>query len=241
MPVALRTSFGQGYSTTAPTELQFFTGTTRAWRGDRTTLIYCHGSGDTATTLLTKSGQRPLINSMAQNFAVIAPDLGLQATWGNDLHVTLIDEAIDYVETTYGTSGRVILVAGSMGTLGALAYALNHPEKVRAVAAIIPGLDLADLMLRGAAADINAAYGGTYDDVTEGPTHSPVQYAGDLDPNIPIHLWTCSNDTITVPATADAFVAARPQTERTNIGALGHTEAAVTAAQASVLDWLADQ
>lgn len=238
MALALRTILGQGYSAVDPNEWQYLAGTAKAELGRKPALIYCHGSGDTAQTVLGKSGQKALIAALAQNYAVIAADLGYQA-FGNDTHVARIVEAVAYLEATWGTTSRVTLVGGSMGCLGALGYARLYPERVRAVVGIIPGLDLADLMLRGAAADINAAYGGAYNDATDGPTHSPVQYAADLGPDIPIHLWTASDDTIAVPATATAFVAARPTTSRTDVGALGHSEAAVAASQTSVLDWLA--
>lgn len=238
MAIAQRSVLGQGYSAVDPTEWQYLAGTAAAEVGLKPGLIYCHGSGDTAQTILSKTGQKALLERLAQNYAVIACDLGYQA-FGNDTHVARIAEAIAYLEATWGTRSRVVLVGGSMGALGALGYARQFPAKVRAVAGIIPGLDLADLMLRGAAADINAAYGGAYNDVTDGPTHSPAQYADELDPDIQIHLWTASDDTIAVPATASAFVAARPSTERTNVGALGHSEAAVTASISGVVDWLA--
>lgn len=238
MPIATLSRLATGYSTANVDEKFWFSATADGWLGAKPPLIYCHGSGHDAVTILSGSGQRPLLDALAQHYSVIAADLGLQA-WGNDTHVTRIAEAVNYLATTWGIHGRVTLVAGSMGNLGALGYARAHPENVRAVAGIIPALDLADLMLRGAASDINAAYPPSYNDATMGPTHSPVQYADELDPDLNIHLWTASNDTICVPATAAAFVAARPQTIRTDLGALGHTEAAVSAAQASVLDWLA--
>ena len=187
--------------------------------------------------MLAKTGQKALLDTLAQDYAVISCDLGLQA-FGNDTHVARIADAITYLEANWGTSGCVVLVGGSMGALGALGYARLHPEKVRAVAAIIPGLDLADLMLRGAAADINTAFGGTYNDSTHGPTHSPVKYAASMDATVPVHLFTASDDTIAVPATATAFVTARPQTMRTDLGALGHSEAAVTASIPKVAAWL---
>lgn len=238
MPLATRTILGQGYSPTAPTESQYLAGTAKAQIGQRPPLVYCHGSGDTATTVLAKTGQKPLIDALAQRYAVIVADLGYQA-FGNDTHAARISEAIAYLEQTWGTRSRVTLVAGSMGVLGALGYTRVHPDRVRAVAGIIPGLDLADLMLRGAAADINAAYPPAYDDQVHGPTHSPVRYAAGLAPGVPIHLWTASDDTIATPATAAAFVVSRPTTGRTDLGALGHSEAAVAAAQPLVLDWLA--
>lgn len=198
-------------------------------------IIYCHGSGGTAATVYADTNvQRPLINQIAADATVSAADLGGQ-TFGNNTAITRIGQAVTYLRSTWGQSGPVVLVAGSMGVLGAMSYTLANPTEVAAIAGVIPGLDLADLMLRGAAADINAAYPPGYNDGTDGPTHSPVQFAGSLPAGLPIKLWTSSNDTICVPATADAFVAARPQTERENLGALGHTDAAIVAATASMV------
>lgn len=240
MPIAQRTVIGQGYSPTAPTEWQYFSSTNRGWAGHVPPLLYLHGSGDNATTILAKSGQKPLLDALSQKYAVLACDFGLQA-WGNNTHLLRIEEAVAYLAATWGGTARVTIVAGSMGNLGGLRYARLHPENVRAYVGIIPALDLGNLQtIPAIAAELVTAYSPSgYNDVTMGETYSPVKYADELDPDLPIHLWTASNDTITVPSTAAAFVAARPQTLRTNIGALGHTEAAVTAAQASVLDWLA--
>lgn len=236
----LRTEFGSGYSESAPNENFYITGTVRSWRGDNPPLVYLHGSGNNASTMTTTAGQYALLRALSQRFLVIAADLGGEA-WGNDTHMNRINDAIFYMRTRFGYGAEpVAFCAGSMGTLGALNYLRANPSQVKGVAAIIPALDLADLMLRGAAAGINAAYPPAYNDATMGPTHSPVKYAASLPSQTskPIKLWTSSNDAITVPATADAFVAARPSTPRVNLGALGHTDAAVAAAVDSVMDFL---
>lgn len=237
MALALRTILGTGYSATAPTEMHYLAATIRGQRGEKRGLIYCHGSGDTAESITAKTGQRPLLDALAQEYAVIGADLGLQA-WGNDTHVARIIEARDYLSSQFGTSGKVLLVGVSMGMLGALGYARLYPGNVQAVVGIIGAMDLADLLLRGAATSINAAYPPAYDDATDGPTHSPVKYAASLDASLPIRLYTASNDPTVVPTTADAFVAARPQTTRVDVGALGHSEASITAATAPAIAWL---
>lgn len=232
-----RTSSGQSRYVAA--EWDAIYGTNPTFAGTQTNgIIYCHGSGETAATVYADTtAQRLIIDQLANNATVIAADLGGQ-TFGNDTAITRIGQAITYLRSTWAQSGPVVLVAGSMGVLGALSYTLAHPTEVQAVAGIIPGLDLADLMLRGAAADINAAYGGAYNDATHGPTHSPVQFADELPADLPIRLWTSNNDAIAVPATADTFVTARPQTVRTDLGALGHTSAAVIASAAGVVEWV---
>ncbi|KRB73085.1 hypothetical protein ASE01_20125 [Nocardioides sp. Root190] len=234
--------FGQGYSPTVPTESQYVAATVAGQRGERTLLVYCHGSGGSATGLLTTPLERAFVDALAQRNPVIAADLALQA-WGSDRHVQAIGEAIAYAEslliTPFGPAGKIFIVAGSMGNLGGLGYVLAHPEKVRAYAGLIPALDLASLnTMPPIPSEIAVAYGAPYNDATMGPTHSPVRYAAALDPDVPIRLWTASNDTICLPSTATAFVAARPQTERVDLGPLGHTAAAVAAAQPSILSWL---
>jgi pimeloyl-ACP methyl ester carboxylesterase len=234
MALAVRTRLGQGYSTAAPAEWQYVSGAVGSWRG-KPPLIYCHGSGDTAQTVIAKTGQRALINALAQRYLVIAPDLGLQA-FGNATAVARIGEAIAYA-ASLGSTGKAVLVGGSMGVQGAFNYARLYPQNVAAIAGIIPATDLANSHAV-ATADVNAAYPPAYDDATMGPTWNPVQFAGSLSAEIPIHLFTASNDAIAWPSTATAFVTARPLTGRTDIGALGHTEAAVTASINPVVAWL---
>lgn len=232
-----RSESGQGYSVAAPSEWHYLIGSNRSWLGQNPLVVYCHGSGGTALNILGDAGQREMLFRLSEHHMVIAGDFGFQA-FGNDTHRERIGEAIAYARDRFGVSGPVIMVGGSMGALGALGYALVEPDEVRGVAAFIPGLDLADLMLRGAATDIDAAYPPAYDDETDGPLYSPVQFAANLDPDLPISLFTASDDTISVPATADAFVAARPQTARVDLGALGHSTAAVTASVEPIMEFV---
>lgn len=230
---------GQGYSPSAPAEFQYVVGTAKGWKGGKPPLIYCHGSGNTAQTAASgdaaHAGEWKMINALAQDYLVIVADLGLQA-WGNDTHRARIVDAKAHL-AALGATGPVTLVAGSMGALGALGYGLDAPANVKKIAAIIPCVDLAAIEpLSGGSVD--AAYGGNYDDAVHGPTHSPVRYAASLNSTLPIHLFTANNDPLVYPSTAAAFVAARPQTLRTDLGAVGHTDAAMGVAVAPVTAWL---
>lgn len=223
--------YGQGYSASAPTEWYCGIGTRRGMSKQLRCLIYAHGSGDTTFTATSaaKAGQNALLRTLAQDYFILVADLGLQAGWGNDLHRQRIEDAVSFLSTRWGfNNDQVTLMGGSMGVLGIMQYARVNPTRVRNMVGIIPALDLQSLM-SSASADINAAYGGAYNDATHGPLHSPVQFADELDEDIPITLFTASNDTITLPSTATAFVSARPRTKRVDLGAVGHTEAAVTA------------
>lgn len=74
---------------------------------------------------------------------------------------------------------------------------------------------------------------GGYYQATHGATKNPVTFASSL--AMPVGLWTASDDAVCVPSTADAFVTARPATTRTNLGAVGHTQAAISASVAGVV------
>lgn len=195
-------------------------------------VIFCHGSGDTATTVYTKPDFNNLCRATAQRWRTLAADFGGQ-TFGNDTAIARIHEAVAWLG-----SDPVVLVAASMGVANALAYTLAYPETVACVAGIIPLLDMASIIPLGYGDDLDAAYPPAYDDATDGPTHSPIQFATQLPADLPIALWTASNDPLALPATAAAFVTARPQTTRTSVGALGHSGASVTAARAGVVEFI---
>lgn len=199
-----------------------------ARRLPRRPLVFCHPSGGTATTVGADAYFRAVLDTLGQDFTVGVGDLGGE-TWGNDTGTTRVGQMLDYLQSSWNTQGPAVLVGVSMGGLTVLNYALRYPQRVAAVVACLPALDLADVRTRDASfpALIDAAYGGAYNDATDGPTHSPVQFAASLPANLPVGLWGSSDDIYAVPATFDAFTAARPNTYRENLGALGHTPFAV--------------
>lgn len=223
----MQTSLAQGRSTavSAPTEWDLTYCRQLGPRG----LVFFHGSGQTATTTLTTPETDTMLRQLGRTQTVFVGDFALQS-WANPAGILRAVDGLDYMTASLGVVEPFIFVAGSMGFALAAAVALALPARVKAIAGIIPLTDIADVRLRGAAASVDAAYPPAYNDVTDGPTHSPIQFAAGLPADLPIHLWTCSDDPIVPPATADAFVAARPQTGRTNLGALGHSNAALAAA-----------
>jgi|GEM_PF-6265817 len=229
------TSMALGRATTGETDIIW---DRNVYPGRSTkSVIFFHGSGDTATTVYTKPDFQNLCRLIAYSHRTLAADFGGQ-TFGNDTAITRGHEAVTWLQAN-GSTGTVGIVAASMGMANALAYTLAHPENVACVAGIIPLLDLASIIPLGYGDDLDAAYPPTYDDGIDGPAHSPIHFAASLPVDLPIGLWTSSNDDLALPATATAYVAARPQTERTDLGALGHTGTAVTAAAAGVAAFLA--
>lgn len=236
----MRTTFGTSRYHTGEDDVVF--GTAASWSGEQPAgVIFCHGANESAVISYADDAQNSIQRGIAEHATVHLGDLGGTNTWGNDTAIDRTDSAKAYLEADWAQVGPVPLIGISMGVLTAMAYALANPTKVLCIAAVIPALDLNDLKVnRGLAAAIDPAYGGTYDNATDGPTHSPVMFADDL-PDIPIRLWTASNDPVCVSSTADAFVAARPATERVDLGALGHSDAAVAAAVDGVIAFVSGE
>jgi hypothetical protein len=202
-------------------------GSTRPW------LVWCHGNN--ATTLADYTNYyEGVFRLMAQRFNVVIADLG-GSTFGNDTGIQRVGELLDH----YSISSAYFLGA-SMGASVAINYAVRFPARVDAIACVIPALQFNDVDPSHPAYDeLNLAYPPAYDEETHGPDYNPVQIADQLPADMPVALWTSSNDTTTPPSTADEFVAARPQTERTVFGAYGH--GGITVAAPLISDWLIER
>ena len=193
-------------------------------------LIWCHGNnGIVLNDYTTYNAQMRIL---AQRYKVYLADLGGN-TFGNDTAMTRVNQVMAYAGVT-----KAYIVGASMGGVVALNYALRYPEKVYAVAGIIPGINLQDQIDRNtsAAANLNLAYPPAYDDAVYGSMYSPIHYASNLDPALPIKLWVSNNDPICRVQDAQAFVAARPQTELVNMGDYGH--GGIDVAVPQVDEWL---
>lgn len=183
-------------------------------------IIYCHGSGGNANDVVT--GDRFFIDMVGKRASIHIGDLGLQ-TWGSDLVVTRIGQARDILLGLGVT--HLGLYGVSMGGLSALNYAVRFPSYIDCVGLAIPATDLASLRsnpyLASRWPEIDAIYGAppgaNYTD------HSPILFADDLDPEMPIKLWYSTDDPLVYPSTIDAFLAARPQTEAVSVGAASHS------------------
>lgn len=238
---AIRTSAGTGRYVAGENDIVVTTAA--GWVGDLPPLIYCHGAGENAAIVWADSDERQLLMALGQDFCVGMADLGGQL-FGNDPHRTRIGQHKTYLNGgRWNATGSVVLVGSSMGAIGALGYTLVNPANVLGVACIIPALDIQDVYEATTPAGtvpplIDAAYGGAYNDAVHGPDYSPVQFAAELDPDIPVHLFAADNDTAARPATVNAFLAARPQTAITWVGNLEHTDAAIMAAMPSVLEFV---
>lgn len=230
MSLAVRTSLGQSRYVAGEWDAVFRTTSLPA----TTPLVWCHGNYGTAAG--DYSGYHAELRQLSQRHTVIAADLGYN-TFGNDTGITRVGQALDYLAATWGATGPAVLVGASMGGQVALNFAVRYRERVAAVAGIIPALSLTAQPGNPAADEIDLAFPPAYD--AGNPTHlahDATHFAPDLPDDMPVHLWTSSNDPICIPAFTAAFLAARPQTGHTDIGAHGH--GGIDVAVPLVTDWL---
>ncbi len=185
-------------------------------------IVFAHGSGDLADS--ASHAGREFFDWLARRATVHVGDLGGQ-TWGSDAVVDRIDAAVNLLVNSYGASEPVALVGVSMGGCSVLNYALRHPERVACVALLIPLTNLsnarANPWLTGRWPEMDALYpnGATGD--WDG--HNPIEFADELPEDLPIKIWYSSDDGLVPPATVEAFVTARPQTESRLVGAYSHS------------------
>lgn len=209
----------------------------------RRAVIYCHQNGGTANSLTAGASYFEFVPNTLRAH-VVAGDLAGTATWGNDASVAALDDMVDLLLASSSNavannaagacrsaSDKVILYGGSMGALTALNHLQANASKVAAVFAVIPTIaldaahDADPERFTDAAATIEAAYGGSAGYEAAIASHDPSQNTAAIAATgVPIHLWYSTNDTLVLPAEAEAFAAAVGATcELHSMGAVGHT------------------
>ena len=207
--------------------------------GTRRAVIYCHGSGGNAWEPDTSSNLPSFVRQFQAitlaGFPLLSCDNGLvggsgitsSESWGNDNAISRVADAVASAQSLTGMgakSDKVVLMGGSMGGCVAAAYARANPGKVAGLLLLRPVSSLQDFGTRNGFAGINAAYGGTYSDSTHGPTHSAVQFAGQLT-GFPVVIYAASDDAVVAYSTVQTVATASGAT-LTDIAPGGHTDTA---------------
>lgn len=172
-------------------------------------IVICHGR----TTLPAKQhclqwaqnalGGPPHVQFLAEHgFAVLSIDAGGGLTWGNAASQTALGNAIAWARAQgfCSPTAKVLLLGYSMGGAVALNYAKDHPTVVAGVIGEAPTVDL-DGMYPGFAAEMDAAYGGSY--AANGASRSPMRFAAAL--AVPIRLYSGVDDATVPNAMVHAF------------------------------------
>lgn len=182
----------------------------KRWAGDGTVpgVIYCHGATQTETQLIDRTNYpnlSALLFAVADaGYPVLACGFGGDA-FGNDTSLTQTGTAKTYLQgaNVGAKAGPVVMVAASMGGAQAMNYAKANPSSVSCLVLMEPASDLEDIRANnraGQAAALNTAYGGTYNNATDGLAHNPAVYVGSMT-GVRRQVWYATDDTSVIPST----------------------------------------
>lgn len=195
------------------------------YRITRRPVVYCHGASGSGYPTANTSVD-PIIKAIArEGFTVLVPYIAL--LWSNATKDTRIADALTWGRANLACSSADPLVVGvSMGGGAALHYAANHATA--GVVGIIPAIDYQAIRVAdtsGLRAGIDTAAGVTYPAALPAG-FNPSTLTASLT-TTPIQLWTASNDAVSANA---ATFATAVGADLHDVGALGHTDAAIAAA-----------
>ncbi len=190
-------------------------------------VMFVHGAGVDASFCVDDDGDQVGISGLLANngYTAASGDNGGIATWGSSSALTPLGSGVTALaaKSSVKAASKVALIGTSMGGLNALNYALANPTKVSCLVLIIPCINLDDIRSnnRGSfAAAINAAYGGSYDEASQGATHNPYTYrASATIATMPMLIFYGDSDAVCLPTYTSQFAAA--QTNRTAISLSG--------------------
>lgn len=202
-------------------------------------ILWVHPLGDTAMGVFNYDTYIRMMKTFGKMGTMAAGDFGFE-TWGNTVATDAIDDMIDRIVSLYGVVPPVVLISASMGACNALNYLRLNPERVQAVVAMLPAVDLTYLHT-GNPGPIDAAYPPSgYSEATHGATHNPMTFATSLDPDIPIGLWYASDDTAVRASDVVRFDSLAPNSYLADPVTGGHTIVSIEKVLDDVVDWVKD-
>lgn len=199
----------------------------RVRRSDKPPVVFLHGvSGDASQAMGggTTPSSRLVTTAIADaGYAVGAPTA--PTTWGNSTGRSRLDDVVAVLRSSYGaTNAKMVLVGASHGSTWALNYAVANPTLVACCICILPGVDLQyvrDNNVLSLQAGIDTALGNPM------PSTSNPALNESVLATIPTQLWYSADDTF---STNIAAYATATKADLHNLSGLGHTDAAIAAA-----------
>lgn len=195
-------------------------------------VIYAHGFGGDALEgrdAVSKTGLYNILDVIADNGnPVVACDFGGQI-WGNDTAIARMTSAVAFLKGALGAkAGKVALIGQSMGHVTVMNWAAQNMAQVACVVGNIPVCDLQDIYGQATyTASINAAYGGSYVDSSNGVAHNPLKMANAAQfAGLPWKGYTIADDVVATYAKVGAMGTA-----------IGATASVVTLAGTGGHDW----
>lgn len=175
-------------------------------------ILYTHGAGSNADALKNYGSSGVRLNYVADGGVYgVSADYGGPQTWGNDVAISAMDAAYNYLMSHSKTKkGKVALCGGSMGGLNALVWAAANPDKVSCMSIYIPVIDLVGIWennISGFRSLIDTAHGG-WNTGSMASRKDPLTMAKEGKfKNFPILINYGSTDQICLPEKTEAFAA----------------------------------
>jgi pimeloyl-ACP methyl ester carboxylesterase len=207
-------SFGRGRAVAGQDD--FVITPTRGASGRRV-VIACHGQLQATLAWLSPGtpGQYGIVQSLAAAGFVVIGGYYDGPMWGNDAAVADIEAFRVWAGTLGCVNDKVLLVGASMGHYDAAMYAAAHPDRVAAIASIIPGIDIDDVRdnNKANARDyVNTAWGtpaGSTSATNALPAAAklldPAKVAAVASAGAPIKMYYSTADTVILPSSVPAY------------------------------------
>lgn len=186
-------------------------------RGRRPILL-CHGQLQATLAWLTPStlGQYGILQELLKAGFVVLGGYYEGPNWGNALAISDMEAFRTYAGTLGCKNDRLLVLGASMGNYDALMYAVAHPDRVAAIASIIPAIDIDDMRdnNKANARDyINTAWGtpaGSTSATNPLPSNAKVLDAANVaavaSSGAPVKLYYSTADTVILPSSVPAYV-----------------------------------
>lgn len=204
-------------------------------------ILFVHGAGSDADYNLDTYG-RHAVRTMriVDEYPALSADFGGKQTWGNAAATNAIGQYLNVFNNRPDVvTNEYALIADSMGGINALNYAAGALVKPKAIVLVIPVLNPEDIRANnrtGYASLVNAAYGGTYNESTQGSTRNPhTMRAMAKLKNIPTLIFYGLTDTTCLPQFATDYIAADPNYRKGVPIAGGHAESTYAAVDHDVM------
>lgn len=174
-------------------------------------ILFAHSveAGDGSVDWMSNPVRQPIYQTLTSaGYTIFQAALGGSSTWGNDVAMSRMDQAYDYLRSVVGYGSKIVVFGLSMGGLNSLNWASRNPSKISGVVTIISVINLTDIHDNsGYGPIIDAAYGGVYTEALYGKTNNPLTMAADGKfRSIKIQNWYATDDELCKASDAISFV-----------------------------------
>lgn len=183
----------------------------------RRAVVVCHGQLQATLAWLTPGtpGQFGIVQALAKAGFVVLGGYYDGPMWGNATAVADLEAFRTWAGALGCKNDRLLLVGASMGHYDAAMYAAAHPDRVAAIASIIPGIDIDDIRdnNKANARDyVNTAWGtpaGSTSATNALPAAAKLLDSAKVtavaSSGAPIRLYYSTADTVILPSSVPAY------------------------------------